>query len=435
MKNQSGWSLVWQRLWGRRATAPQCGPTVAEMPGTAAAGAAAYTLSDRHLGMSAWGRDGTLYALCYPDRLLSAPSGIPADLQERFRFDDRPLDARGLFINSRGHIFVGLKGHGAGQFGRTYVSTDLGATFSASLGQCFWAMDEDARGNLFAGIYHERGEPDMACMLYWSADGGASWTDLAPGQWSQQLHVHHLAVNPHTGWLYATLGDTPGMNGCWRSKLTAFELRQAACRGDSTLVVASTAGLVTGDELCLPGSGVRTIGAAHVDRIVLTDPLGADLPAATLILKSDWSLCFADENNRSQYCGLCFAGDDVFLADDNGPGRNPERVLVYRAHDDGSDTCVSPEAVLTAGKASGWGAFFLERDRFGAFLDRCPPGWRTRCALDQCRRQRLAHRRCDPQRGYSVLAWYPHFPRRHAGPDRLWRQPEWAPRRVYRALS
>lgn len=341
-------------------------------PGSAPATRARHKV-DLHLGVNAWDDAGRLFAIAYPDQLYWAPNGEPQALAPRYRFEQRPTDARGLFVDTRGALFVSLKGHAQGAFGRTYRSVDSGHSFELVLPRCCWGLDEDREGNLFAGVYHERGDPDMECALYWSADHGCSWTDIAPAVWREQMHVHHLAINPVNGWLYATLGDKPGLNGCWRAKLRSYRLASAARAGDAAIALTAVDGLAVGVELCLPGVGRCVIGALSGTRVELARPLAADLPAGAVALVAEWRLKFADEANRSQFAGLCFDGERVFLADDNGLARNPDRKLVYLGHDDGDDEICAPRAVLTASKASGWGAFFLERDARGRWWTAARP--------------------------------------------------------------
>ena len=78
-------------------------------------------------------------------------------------------------------------------------------------------------------------------------------------------------------------------------------------------------------------------------------------------MQAEWVLKFGDTDNSTQYCGICFIDDQVFLADDNGPPRNPTRTLMYRGEDDGSDAVVVPAPVLEAQEDEGWGVFYFER--------------------------------------------------------------------------
>jgi len=352
---------------------PEPGAATRTSPLVPPADKAAETSLARHVGVNAWDAQGRLFALAYPDRLLWAPDGDPRRLEDRFHFAQRPGDARGLFIDSGDHLFVGLKGHVRGAFGRTYRSEDAGESFTMVLDRCFWGMDEDAVGNLFAGVYHESNEADVECALYWSSDGGHTWTDIAASDWREQFHVHYLAVNPATGWLYATLGDVPGLNGCWRCRPQVLELAEAIPAGGSVLRLASVADLARGDVIVVPGTGRVVVEAVDRGAIRCAPGCAVALEAGARLLRADWTAKFGDYEGRQQYCGIAFDGKDVYLADDNGPARNPGRVLVYRARDDGDDRLVEPTPVLLGGPESGWGAFFLERDRSGRWWTAARP--------------------------------------------------------------
>lgn len=318
-----------------------------------------------HLGVNGWDSRNRFFAACFPDRLMWSSKGNPENIQLRYKFPDSPSDIRGLFIDSKDNIYIGLKGFKKGRFGRTFLSEDSGETFKVAFEQCFWGMDEDKSNNLFAGVYHERNEPDASCSVLWSADGGTRWADISAPQWKDQLHVHHVAVNPSTGWLYACLGDKKGLRGCWRSKVITVDLVTSCDVGCWEIMLSKDIKVSPGDIL-VSSSGLRMVVDTVEGSIVrITNPLSQCLSRGCKLMKLDWELKFADSNNTLQFIGICFKGEYIYLSDDTGPVLNLDSAIVYRARDDGGSQPTSPEPVLKASKGYGWGSFFLECDRNG----------------------------------------------------------------------
>lgn len=318
-----------------------------------------------HLGLNGWDSQGRFFAVRYPGTLMVSESGSPSQLKVAFNFPDRPSDTRGFFIDASDRIFVSLKGFAKSPFGRTYMSEDGGNTFSMVLPRCCWGFDEDRRGNLFAGVYHERGEPDCECALYWSADGGMSWMDIGAPEWRSQLHVHHLAVDPGTNWIYAVLGDASELRGCWRSRNLLMTVAEAAPAGTRTIRLEPGAAVFPGDIVAIAGQPARlTVSSVEASKVVLDQALISDVQPGTLALKIDRVAKFKGAE-ALQFSGICFHRGCIYLADDNGRVRNPGNVLVYRSIDDGTDTAAPLTPVLQRGSEAGWGVFFLEVDRLG----------------------------------------------------------------------
>ena len=327
-------------------------------------------LLNYHLGLNCWDSKNRFFAVCFPDYLMWSKDGNPQNIKIRYQFPDRPPDIRGLFIDSKDNIYMGLKGFQRGYFARTFVSRDAGSTFTLAFDKCFWGMDQDKSNNIFAGIYHERTDPDASCSVLWSADDGNTWVDISSPQWKQQNHVHHVAVNPSTGYLYACLGDQPGMRGCWRSKVLTVELATAYEAGSMEIKLPSTV-TVFPEDILVSASGLRMIvedvikNHANFSTIRLKRPLSNSLSKGCKLMKLDWELKISDFSNQLQFIGICFKDEYIYLSDDTNPRLNPDRVIVYRAKDDGSSQVSQPEAVLKVNKDYGWGCFFLECDQHG----------------------------------------------------------------------
>lgn len=319
-----------------------------------------------HLGPSAWDGSGRLFAMAYPDKLMVADSGRAEDLVVRHVFVDEPADMRGLFIAADGSIFVGLKGFARGSFGRTLRSRDGGHTFVEVLARSFWGMDQDRSGNLFIGCYHERGEPGQECAVYKSTDNGAHWINLAAPGWHEQTHVHGLAISPDNGWLYATLGDKDGFDGCWRMRNHSLRLLDQAVAGSTQLsleafdnMVVERLAAVLHDE---DGAEERVEVLSFVDGVAqLSSPLMRTYASQSRLDLLDWVNKFCSPKADAQYVGIAFKDSWVYLSDDNPRKKNQHNAVAYRARDDGSDSAVVPEVALMNTEPS-WGAFFLKQD-------------------------------------------------------------------------
>jgi len=173
----------------------------------------------RNLGLhghgNGWNSKGYHFLQVYPDKIYrSVLGGCLYELL--YTFPDTPSEPRGFFIDSRDYIFWGGWGFAVGDSERIYRSTDGGKTWTQVLsiaGGLSGGIDEDSEGNLYAGSWGANAK------IYKSTDGGATWTDISDPSWVNTNHIHSLKVDPETDWLYATIGDVAGYQGCWRSKL------------------------------------------------------------------------------------------------------------------------------------------------------------------------------------------------------------------------
>ena len=321
---------------------------------------------DFHIGSNGWNRKFELFALSYPNKLLWSSSGEPEHLRLLHTFPDNPSDVRGFFIDSKGYIYASLKGHNKGTFGRTYVSTDNGKSFEQVLGQSCWKFDEDRYGNIFAGVYHEKGEPNSSCSIFWSADSGRTWVDIASPEWVDQDHVHNIAVDPATDWLYVCLGDKISLRGCWRAKVTSAFINRSYPTGSKIIEIESITNeknLSVGDILYFANGFHAVIEAVSANHLKLRAPLDRPVSQGMRLLSVSWYHKIVDFDNSLQFTGLAFKNGSIFLGNDTGPGKSKTRVIVFKACDDGSDTPNVPFPVLQVERDYGWGCFYLEIDR------------------------------------------------------------------------
>jgi photosystem II stability/assembly factor-like uncharacterized protein len=147
--------------------------------------------------------DGTLYASAFNTIYKTTDRG--ATCVQLKAFNSQGIDS--IHINKENTIFVspGL-GAPASEAG-LWCSLDGGGTWtkviSLPVSCSFWAIDEDANGRLFAGVY-TRGSTKNA-RIYRSIDFGASWTSVYFD--SKARHMHDIAVDKITNKIYATVGD------------------------------------------------------------------------------------------------------------------------------------------------------------------------------------------------------------------------------------
>lgn len=323
------------------------------------------------VGVSARDRHGTFYFASESRSIYKAKRGMLDCPELLFDFEESTLDVRGLFVSHKGDLFVGVKGFTAAPFGRTY-------RFLAGQGipqlvhpYCFWGMGEDLLGRLYLGVYHERGDPDCVCKVLCSLNSGTLWLDISPVLWRAQTHVHHLAINPSSQYLYATLGDVDSLDGCWRSLPL---ITKALISGHQSVVVDSehfVSRVSVGDPVYLFTGACRletSIAAIDGNVIEFPDRIPPNSGNEDVILyKQNWLHKFHDNGNGCQYIGIAFAGDTVILSDDTAPKKNAANALIYLAQDI-DDHPTTPEAAFSLKDRTGaWGCFFLEGDSKGGY--------------------------------------------------------------------
>ena len=92
-----------------------------------------------------------------------------------------------------------------------YRSFDLGKTFTlvktiygGSI--LWWSLTSTSDGRIYASEYGPQ-EPAMSKRIWASNDHGNSWAIIFQADESSKLHIHRIAVDPYTGYLWATTGD------------------------------------------------------------------------------------------------------------------------------------------------------------------------------------------------------------------------------------
>jgi hypothetical protein len=183
-----------------------------------------------HAVRNAWDADGRHYVVSGSRDLYRSDNG-GSSYSLVYTFPDNPGRIYGLFVDSQRRVWVSTSWEASGIDGRSYRSTDYGATFTQitsyeagynSGNIAWWPMVEDTNGDLYVGQYNlTKGGPNtiQKCNIWKSTNGGTSWTNIADASWSATYHIHGLGIDTSTGWLYATTGDVDGTDGIWRSKL------------------------------------------------------------------------------------------------------------------------------------------------------------------------------------------------------------------------
>ena len=158
---------------------------------------------DKVLQASWIAKDGTLYASSFNTIYKSADNGETC--KQLKAFDCKGLDS--IFVNKENSVFVSPGLDASASDAGLWRSINGGITWnrvlSLSLSCSIWAIDEDSKGRLFAGIY-TRGQTKNA-RIYRSDDFGASWRSIFFD--SKARHIHFVTVDKATDNIYASVGD------------------------------------------------------------------------------------------------------------------------------------------------------------------------------------------------------------------------------------
>ena len=72
-----------------------------------------------------------------------------------------------------------------------------------------WGLDQDKKGNIYAGWYFGGGVAGVGAVIFVSRDDGITW-NIAYNS-TNGAHIHNVRVDPYTDYVYAAIGgDAPG---------------------------------------------------------------------------------------------------------------------------------------------------------------------------------------------------------------------------------
>lgn len=235
-------------------------------------------------------------------------------------FPDVNVSGSALFIDTRGYIHACPAG-GASSSG-IWTSEDDGETWTRNLDTSalaqpggMWGIDEDADGRVFAGYYHSHAATASA-RIYRSTDGRA-WTEVWDGvnEGISARHVHGLAVDKATGYVYAPIGD----GGAWASPITVRSTDHGATWARILPSMPQCVGVVCGNGFRLFGTdvpGSRACLYRTTDDVTLVEVLAVPPGMDCLWLRIDpaTGYCYAGFGGATQTSGTC----GVWLSEDDG---------------------------------------------------------------------------------------------------------------------
>jgi hypothetical protein len=109
---------------------------------------------------------------------------------------------RSIFVNAKGYIFASsLSNSSAGIWRSINNGENWTEVLALNASQRIWGMDSDTGGNIFAGLYATQ----AGAVIWKSIDDGATWNIVYNDQ--QANHVHQIAVDKVTNYIYASVGD------------------------------------------------------------------------------------------------------------------------------------------------------------------------------------------------------------------------------------
>jgi photosystem II stability/assembly factor-like uncharacterized protein len=160
-------------------------------------------------------KDGIVYAGDFNGRLLrSADAGKTWEVL--FKTKEGDDGYRVVFLDSQGNIFACRD-----RVGYLFRSTDDGKTFHKNLklsnpkiSSC-WAIVENKKSWLFASEYAQGDQSERCAFIYRSKDFGETWETVYHNP--NARHFHTIAIDPYTGFIYATSGDSNHEGALYRS--------------------------------------------------------------------------------------------------------------------------------------------------------------------------------------------------------------------------
>ena len=166
-----------------------------------------YTTLTRQIQAAGIAKDGTLYAGTFGSVYRSLDSG--QTWSSALITIPNADDISCIFVSSNGYIYYSPVGNSISQSNTgLWRSTNQGQTWTRvlalSTSECIWGIDEDSKGNLFAGAY-TIGDLNSDARIYKSTNNGASWASVYYD--STARHIHCVRVDKSNNYVYASVGD------------------------------------------------------------------------------------------------------------------------------------------------------------------------------------------------------------------------------------
>ena len=104
---------------------------------------------------------------------------------------------------------------------KVFISRDGTRSFELTKeinGGCslWWSFSSAADGTLYLGEYGPK-QKDMSKTVWRSRDAGISWESVFHVPLNDNAHVHRVAVDPYSGYVWVTVGDSSKNRGIFRS--------------------------------------------------------------------------------------------------------------------------------------------------------------------------------------------------------------------------
>jgi len=124
-----------------------------------------------------------------------------------YHFQNGAGPIRCVFVSHQGTIFVSRD-----RTGELLCSEDGGHTFVVCLNlsdqeaSTVWHIVQNKKGWLFAGEYSNKRLDESCAFIYRSKDDGKNW-EIVYNNPDNARHIHFVAADPYTNYLYAAMGD------------------------------------------------------------------------------------------------------------------------------------------------------------------------------------------------------------------------------------
>ncbi len=118
----------------------------------------------------------------------------------------------------------------------------------------WWSIASDREHNLFIGEYGPK-KSDISKTVWKTSDFGENWEKIFQAPNLNGIHIHLVAVDPYTGFLYITYGDLPDSKATYCSENQGKTWTKIRAE-QSTAVVFTKDNVYWGEDANVPGGTV-----------------------------------------------------------------------------------------------------------------------------------------------------------------------------------